>query len=304
MQVHGSTPRQRATGQARAAQGATDPVQAAADAEIDALREQVGGLKQRIAEADEQRTADAETAQTSLMRLQEKIAEGDQAVATQTTQLQEQIETQRAAFSEEAEQRETAFKESAEAREARADEQREQQSQQATKLLSELHGYREQARGLIEATGRDAVSGDYQVWAMAQGKVAKWWNVAAVAVGLITVGALVWVVLGARNDSTQFLIAKSSVGIVGLIVAGYCGRQAAEHRAEERTAKRLGLDLAALELFLENVEDPQELRVKVARRVFAPKPPAPDERRISLGRRGMSLSELTEFLKIIRNPPV
>lgn len=298
-----SMPPPPADEQARAAQEATDRYKQAADAEIAALREQVEDLKQRIAEADEQRTADAETAQTSLAGLQEKIAESDQAVATQTTQLQEQIETQRAAFSEEAEQRETAFKESEEAREAAADEQREQQSQRATKLLSELQGYREQARGLIEATGRDAVSGDYQVWAKAQGKVAKWWNVAAVAVGLITVGALVWVVLGARNDTTQFLIAKSSVGIIGLIVAGYCGRQAAEHRAEERTAKRLGLDLAALEPFLENVEDPQELRVEIARRVFAPEPPAPDERRISLGRRGMSLSELTEFVKIIRNPP-
>ncbi len=298
-----SMPPPPADEQARAAQEATNRYKRSADAEIATLREQVGGLKQRIAELDEQRTTDVENAQSSLTELQEKIAEGNQHVATQTTQLQEQIETQRTAFSEEAEQRESVFRESEQARTAAADEQREQQSQKATDLLSELKGYREQARGLIEATGRDAVSGDYQVWAKDQGKVAKWWNVAAVVVGLITVGALVWVVLGARNDTTQFLIAKSSVGIIGLIVAGYCGRQAAEHRAEERTAKRLGLDLAALEPFLENVDNPQELRVEIARRVFAPEPPASEDRRISLGRRGMSVSELTEFIKIVQNPP-
>ena len=71
-------------------------------------------------------------------------------------------------------------------------------------MLSELQSYWEQARGLLEATGRDAVSGDYQVWAKAQGKVAKWCDIAAEALGLITVGALVCVVLGARNDTTQF----------------------------------------------------------------------------------------------------
>jgi hypothetical protein len=109
-------------------------------------------------------------------------------------------------------------------------------------------------------------------------------------------------VLGAQNDSTQFLVSKSTVGLIGLIVAGYAARQAAEHRAEERTAKRLGLDLAALEPFLENVEDPKELRVDIARRVFAPESSTTDEPRFAFGRRGMSLGELAEFVKVIRNP--
>ncbi len=298
-----SMPPPPADEQARASQEATDRYRDAADAEIATLRKQIEALKGRIGEVDQQRTVDAETAQAALARLQKKIVEGEQTVATQTTQLQEQIETQRASFSEEVEQRETAFKEGEATRETTSEEQREQQSEQATTLLSELQGYREQARGLIEATGRDAVSGDYQVWAKKQGQVAKWWNVVAVAVGLITVGALVWVVLGARNDSTQFLVSKSSVGLIGLIVAGYAGRQAADHRAEERTAKRLGLDLAALEPFLENVDDPQSLRIEIARRVFAPEREAPEERRLALGRRGMSLTELAEFVKVIRNPP-
>jgi hypothetical protein len=176
----------------RAAQEATDRYRDAADAEIATLRESIEALKVRLGELDEQRTGDAQAAQTSLAGLQEKITEAEQTVATQTTQLQEQIETQRTSFTEESEQRETTFKETEATRETTAQEKREQQSVQATAKLAELQSLREKARGLLEATGRDAVSGDYQVWAKKQGEIATRWNVVAIVVGLITVGALVW----------------------------------------------------------------------------------------------------------------
>ena len=292
-----------ADSQASAAQAATKRYKDAADAEIATMREQIEALRGRIGEVDEQRTAHAKTAQTSLSGLQEKIAEGEQAVATQTTQLQEQIETQRTTFTEEVDKREAAFKETEAARAAAAETQTKEQAEHAGKVLADLTTYREQAKDLLAATSRDLVSGDYRGWATKQATAAFWWTVVTVAVGLLTVGALVWVVLGASNDSTQFLISKSSVGIIGLILAGYTARQAAEHRYEERTANRLALDLAALEPFLEHVENPGELRKQIAERVFVPEQRRTEESRFAFGRRGMSLAELSEFVKVIRNPP-
>lgn len=298
-----SMPSPPANEQARAAQEATERYKEAADAEIDTLRKQVEGLKARIGEVDDERTADAEAAQTSLASLQEKIAEGEQTVATQTTQLQEQIETQRTSFTEEVEQRETAFKASEATRETSAEEQRTEQADRAGKVLADLTTYREQAKDLLDATARDLVSGDYRGWATKQARSAFWWTVVTVLIGLITVASLVVVVTTASGDSVQFLLSKSSVGIIGLILAGYTARQAAEHRLEERTANRLALDLAALEPFLEHVENPDELRKQIAERVFVPERTQAEEGRFAFGRRGMSLAELSEFVKVIRNPP-
>jgi hypothetical protein len=67
----------------------------------------------------------------------------------------------------------------------------------------------------LKATSDDVISGDYREWATKQGKTASRWNMVAIMIGLLTVAALVWVVLGATNDSVQFLVSKSSVGITG-----------------------------------------------------------------------------------------
>lgn len=227
----------------RAAQESSSRYKDAMDTEVESLRGNIADLKHQLAEAGEQRAQDAETASESLAQLQAKIAEGDQQVATQTTQLQEQIETQRASFSEEVGQRETAFKETETARETSAQEARDQQVEQATALLTDLQTYRKQASDLLDATNRDVVSGDYRGWATKQATAAFRWTVTTVVLGLVAVGALVVVVLTAENDSVQFLLSKSTVGIIGLIIAGYAARQAAEHRREERTANRLALDL-------------------------------------------------------------
>lgn len=287
---------------ARAAQGATDRYRDAADAEISTLRERIEELKTQLEKLDEQRGEDAEVAQQTLTGLREKIAEGEQQVATQTTQLQQQIETQRTSFTEEVEQREAAFKTAEEARDTAAKEQRDQQATDAEAVLDDLNKHRQQAKELLDATSRDVISGDYRGWAKKQANSAFWWTVTTVVIGLITVAALVTVVLTAANDSVQFLLSKSTVGIIGLILAGYTARQAAEHRHEERTANRLALDLAALEPFLEHVENPEALRSEIAKRVFVPEKSSGDEPRFALGRRSMTMAELLEFAKILRSP--
>lgn len=273
------------------------------DAEVAALRDQITDLKQQITESGEQRAADAQKATEALAELQVKITEGEQQVATQTSQLQEQIETQRASFTEEAEQRESTFKTSEGARDQATADDRESQSTEAAALIADLHAKRDQAAALLKATSDDVISGDYREWATKQGKTASRWNAVAIVIGLVTVAALVWVVLGASNDSVQFLVSKSSVGIIGLIVAGYAARQAAEHRAEERTANRLALDLAALDPFLENVSEPEKIRTEIAKRVFVPEPRRDDAPRFSLGRRSMTLAELIDFVNVLRKPP-
>lgn len=103
----------------------------------------------------------------------------------------------------------------------------------------------------------------------------------------------------ALNRSSE----PSSVGIVGLIVAGSAARPAAEHRAEERTANLLVLDLAALDPFLENVSEPEKIRTEIAKHVFMPEPRHDDAPGFSFGRRCMTLAELVDFVNVMRKPP-
>lgn len=273
------------------------------DAEVAALREQITDLKGQLTESGEERAADAQKANEDLAELQAKITEGEQQVATQTSQLQEQIETQRTSFTEEAKQREAAFKASEQTRDEASADDRKAQTTEAAALIAELQAKRDQAAALLKATADDVISGNYREWATKQGKTASNWNIVTISIGLLTVGALVWVVLGASNDSVQFLVSKSSVGIIGLIVAGYAARQAAEHRAEERTANRLALDLAALDPFLENVSEPEKIRTEIAKRVFVPEQRRNDASRFALGRRSMTLAELVDFVNVLRKPP-
>lgn len=289
-----------ADAEAKAAQDALERYREAANAEVGNLREQIEALRTQLTALGEERDEQAERAQTALAGLEEKIQTGEQTVATQTAALQEQIDQQRATFTEEAAQREEKFKEAETTREEQATADQKAQADRADAVIADLEKSRQQAKDLLDAVNRDVVSGDYKGWANKQAKAAYWWTVTTVIIGLITVAALVAVVLTANDDSVQFLLSKSTVGIIGLILAGYTARQAAEHRHEERTANRLALDLAALEPYLEHVDNPNELRTDIAKRVFVPQPAEADQSRFRFGRRSMTMGELIEFARILR----
>lgn len=290
-----------ADAEAKAAQDALARYREAANAEVGNLREQIEALRTQLTALGEERDEQAEKAQTALTALQEQIQTGERTVATQTTALQEQIDQQRATFTEEATQREEKFKEAETAREKQTATDRKAQADRADALIADLEKSRQQAKDLLDAVNTDVVSGDYRGWANTQAKAAYRWTVTTVLIGIATVAALaVVVVLTAEGDSTQLFLSKISVGLFGLALAGYTGRQAAEHRHEERTANRLALDLAALEPYLEHVDNPNQLRTDIAKRVFVPQPAEPEQSRFSLGRRSMSMAELIEFARILR----
>ena len=172
-------------------------------------------------------------------------------------------------------------------------------------MIAELENYRIQAKALTDETARHAVAGEYGTWAAHQASAAFWWTVATVVVGLATVGGLIAALRSTEDDSIQHIVAKLSISLVGLFVAAYTAHQAAEHRREERTAKRLALDLAALQPFLEQIQDLAELeklRVAVANRVFVPdesRDHSP-EGRVRLGRGdSISIGGLLELLRTI-----
>lgn len=300
----------------RAAKAASTRYKNALDGEVDRLVGVVDDLKAQLADAQTQRQADQTTASERLDGLKEEIAATETEVGQLTTKLTAQIDGQRTAFETEATQRATAFKETEQARETAEEERvekaaevarkaREQQEADAKAVLERLETYKTQAASLVDTTSRHAIAGEYGTWASHQAKAAFGWTVVAVVIGIATVGGLVYAIGSAADDSIQFTVYKTSISVIGLIVAGYAARQAAEHRREERTAKRLALDLAALEPFLEQVTDPGELRTEIARRVFAPERAAgaDAEPHLKAGKGSLTISELAQLVAVIRPGP-
>lgn len=298
----------------RAAKAASTRYRNSLDAEVEGLRSVITGLREELAQTQVTRGEEAEVATQRLAELSEQIAAGEAQVASLTTQLTGQVETQQVTFEQEVKARQAAYEESerarAESNEAQAadisegaQEALDAQSAAAATVLQKLQEYQEQAATLVDTTSRHAITGEYGTWASLQATAAFRWTIATVVIGLGTVGGLIVALTSsAPKDSIQFTLYKTSIGIVGLIVAGYTARQAAEHRKEERTAKRLALDLAALEPFLEQVEDPAKLRSEVAQRVFAPIAPDTDNGDVRLRTRRGSLSvrDLRDLMTVFK----
>ena len=300
----------------RAAKASATRYKNSLDSEIERLQGQIQDLRQHLADEQAKRASSETAATERLSELQANITAGEQQVDALTAKLNKQIDDQRTAFEQEAAQRATAFKESEQARETAEEERIDtageearaaltKQEEDAQTVLTKLTDYQDQAAALVDTTSRHAIAGDYGTWASHQARAAFWWTVATVVIGLGTVIGLIVAIHSVAKDSIQFTVYKTSISVIGLIVAGYAARQASEHRKEERTAKRLALDLAALEPFLGNVENPEELRTEIARRVFVPQESTGSDGDATLRtRRGaLSLRELTDLIAAFRQPP-
>lgn len=308
----------------RAAKAASTRYRNSLDAEVERLKGEVDAMRVGLAKEKTEREQEAravaaqqqaaeDASSERLAVLSETIAERERRIEALELKLSAQIDQQRNAFEVEAASRAAAFKESETLREDSESERleaakessktaREAQDHAAQKLMDALETYKSQAAALVDTTSRHAIAGDYGTWASNQATAAFRWTVVTVVIGIATVAGLIYAVGSAANDSIQFTVYKTSISVIGLIVAGYCARQAAEHRKEERTAKRLALDLAALEPFLEQIDDPKELREEIARRVFVPERQSGGEGEGSVRtkRGSMSITEVTELLTAVR----
>jgi hypothetical protein len=296
----------------RATKAAASRFHASVDEMLGALRERADGLAARLHQIDAQGRERTDAAKEDLDGLKAAIEQSRSEVTALASRLIEQIETQRTSFENEARTRTESFDaelealrqkahEHADALAAQSQEARDEQTAKADEFLKSLEQREDRARKLLDATSRHVIAGDYGKWAARQATAAVIWTVLAVVIGLGTAGALLYALDGASDDSLQFTLYKTGISVVGLIIAGYCARQAAEHRREERVAKRLHLDLNALEPFLEHVEDPVALRTEVARRVFVPQQPDRPEQLPRFGfRRGLSVTELAALITAVR----
>jgi hypothetical protein len=252
------------------------------------VEEAMGKVRANLAEAQavatstEQARSESETSATAAMEiLKDAIAQSKVEVTAQASRLDTAITEQGTAFNtlgvswqKQVDDELKVAEDNAEQAIASANmaalKQREETQKAAGDHLKSLMELEKQARDMVDVTARNTISTEYAQYARSQGWFATIWSILAVAgaiAGFIYVTSLL------RNFdgvSAAEAIFKSTASAAILGAAGFMGREASGHRREARDAKRMQLDLNAMEPFLANLspEHAEDLRGDIAQRIF------------------------------------
>ena len=289
---------------------AADGYVAAAQVELDRLREQAAGLKGELTTLTETLEINQAAAVAAAAAVQTQVAEVEQATGRQVLRLDEALNglqsTFAAAENARAEAHLAALAEQLAAEtEARrlTDEQtvtaRARWEKDAELTLAALGGYKAQAENLVNAVGLAGTSTEYCRYAEQERKSADVWRyVAAGSFGLAFVVFVLMLLAGfgghINEDTPWQLVVFKVTGSAGLLALGYySARESGSHRAAERAAKNIQLDLAALEPFIANMPEEQkrEVRLGAARRLFVT-PPSSQEQRDGVANSGVSAGDM------------
>jgi hypothetical protein len=150
--------------------------------------------------------------------------------------------------------------------------------QRGLDLVAEIDKLKTDAEVAAGAIGVTGLTEGFMKYADAQRRVANVWSGVVVGPLVAIVGIAIWIIAETKSPNTVNLrtyIAKFLVSVPLAAVAGYAAQQSSKHRANERHARKLQLELSSLNSFLAPLPEPQQLEIKksVADRIFG----RPDE---------------------------
>ena len=128
----------------------------------------------------------------------------------------------------------------------------------------------DQADQLLAELGAKGTSSSYLETAISEKKIADTWRGITLLAAIVAAGVGIVLLHDVHTNTISGVIGRASGSLPGLLITIYCGRQAAEHRHQERETRTLGLQLAGLSLFLAdlNAEGRQIIKQGVADRIF------------------------------------
>lgn len=260
--------------------GAAEEYRRAASRGVEAL-----GLK--VAEGK----AAAETVETKVAELTAEIDAGKTSVKDQIARLEAALladdakfEAHAAAWKTEADKEVAAFNTDAgsaiAATKAAGEKADKDLRGNAQVVLDRLDLMEKDGRGLVEAVARKTISNNYAGYALRQGALATLWAVITIGLALWGFSTLTHALAKTSNVDTSEAIMKGLASLTILGIAAFAGRESAGHRRESRDAKRVQLDLNALEPAITRMElDKQvQLRGEVLRHVFLRSPQGRDKK--------------------------
>jgi hypothetical protein len=269
----------------RAIKSATYKYQDDVKRALDRLEKDVNYLAKvaetRIATTEAAAEKSTSEATAALVELKEQIRLATEGVTGQVTRLDAAITGQASVFTTHlGEWQERSTVASAEAQTALQDRliKLEEKAKAAMQIDAAdaglaLEGMRKlegEARDMVHATARNTISTQYAQYARRQGVAGTIWSIGAAAIAIF---GFIFVTKALANldsnISTAESMLKSTASLAILGTAAFMAREGAGHRREGRDAKRVQLDLNALEPFISNLGDKAErIRVETAERIF------------------------------------
>jgi hypothetical protein len=241
---------------------------AALKKEADELEAELARVKAAVAETDQNHEA--------------KLTELAQAVQEHRQNMEEALTQFRDSFSAAQDERRTAFSDLLEEQtgriaevikdfESKAETQHTNTQEAAKVLIEKMETYRDQAAELVDAVGNLGTAAGYGKYASNQKRNADWLRNGAVLVVLSAVGFAIWALSTAAGDLTwQRSVAKLTVVALLGGLAAYLGRQSGVHRDREAAAKKVELELTALDPYLALMEPEQRdgVKIDIAKKLF------------------------------------
>lgn len=128
--------------------------------------------------------------------------------------------------------------------------------------LASIAEQRSKAEALLAALGGTATSKGYSETAEQERSAANTWR--AITVGLGAATAILALVLFTllHEPGWESLLRRTAVTAPFIVLALYAGRQAAEHRREERTARRLQLAFGSVGAYLSDLDPSRRAELK------------------------------------------
>lgn len=197
----------------------------------------------------------------------------DELVASQG-QIFQSTQTERAAaYTQEAETRKTSFTQESDARKSTFDQWSKESDDKLEKLLTgaksdaaatlaAMNKHLERASEILGIVATSAVSGHYKDTAERDFKSANIYRRWAFLLFLIMACVITYVVFSIKSDNFRWEMGlfRVGVGMALLIPAYYCAKESTKHREAEKRNRRLQIELATLEPYLEKLNNPDEMK--------------------------------------------
>lgn len=139
-------------------------------------------------------------------------------------------------------------------------------------LLARMSNDEVKARELLQIATNIAVTGHFSDTANEQGKAADIWRMIALGFNLVIVGAVGFFLWETGTEGYSLEVSMTRLVMIAVLVAParYASRESRRHRRAEDHNRRLHLELASIDPFLETLppELAQDLKVKLADRLF------------------------------------
>ena len=186
----------------------------------------------------------------------------DELVTSQSQAFQNSQSERTATFSQEATNRSAAFQQWRAEAEENIEKVLSGAQNAAAKTLEKMTEHLERASEILGIVAASGVSGHYKETAERDFRSANIYRRWAFVFFVIMAGVITYVVTTIRSEGFRWEMGlfRVGVGMALLIPAYYCAKESTKHREAEKRNRRLQIELATLEPYLEKIGDPMEMK--------------------------------------------